>query len=144
MSEPIPKSATHVIVGCKIINGLILSLKEKGQEEETYTIKGANTKRVVGGYGLTEGIPADFMQRWLAKNARHPAVKARHIFIHGDVKGAEAFAKEHRDVMPGLAAIDPVKSGMLNSEHGTVDRKALADYERQKAENPDRGLQVQE
>lgn len=132
-----------VTVGCKLPHGLILDLKVGG-ELVRHTLKGANAARIIGGYGITENIPADFMEQWLKKNAKHPAVANGSIFLHNDTKSAESIARERREIDTGLGAIDPIKSGMLRGEDGKDDTAALANYNKLKRENPARNAQIQE
>lgn len=129
-----------VSVGCKLPHGLILELKTNDGFAR-HTLKGANAARIVGGYGITENVPADFMAQWLKKNARHAAVVNGSIFIHSDAKSAEAMAKERQDIATGLEAIDPVKAGMLRGADGEVDKVALTNFNKLRAENPDRNRQ---
>jgi len=133
-----------VIVGCKLPNGLHLEVKNKDGEKIRVTVAGANASRIIGGYGLTPNVPAEFMSEWFKRNARHPAVIGHNIFIHADEASARDIAKERAKVETGLEGIDPVKRGMLNNENGEIDRKALSNYEKSKAENPRRNAQIQE
>jgi hypothetical protein len=143
-ANSIEASTKTVTVGCKLPNGLHLDLKANDGATSRVTLKGANDSRIVGGFGLTENVSAEFMERWLKKNAKHPAVVGGAIFIHSDMRSAESLAKERRDLTTGLDAIDPVKSGMLRNETGQDDPKAIADYNKRKQENPARNRQVQE
>lgn len=137
------KETLYCTVGCKLPHGLHLDLKVNG-EPVRYTLNGANAARIVGGHGITDNIPTEFMEQWLKKNVRHPAVVNGYIFMHGDNKSAEAMARERRDVETGLGPIDPVKSGMLKGPTGETDAAALADYNQKRAANPDRNRQIQE
>lgn len=130
-----------VTVGCKLPHGLILELKNNDGDPVRYTLKGANSSRIVGGHGLTEGIDAEFMSQWFKRHARHPAVVNNMIFLHSNPKAAASIAKERRDLVTGFEAIDPLKKGMMEDEKGEVDKGALKKYEQQKAENPDRNRQ---
>lgn len=140
-------SATTCVVGCKLPHGLHLDLKGKDGTTR-FTLKGNNASRIVGGYGLTEGIPTDFMQEWLKRNKEHPAVKAGAIFMHTDGASAESRAKEGREIRTGLEPIDPIAEAQRKRPPGTVgvdmDADAVAAYERAKKENPVRNRQVVE
>lgn len=138
------ESSTTVIVGCKLPNGLHLDVKNNEGETVRHTVAGANASRIVGGYGMTAGIPAEFMAKWFEQNARHPAVINKTIFIHSQASSARAIAKEHAEVETGLQALDPVKLGMLNNEDGDVDKKELKKFRQAQAENPRAGRQIQE
>lgn len=136
-------AATLLSVGCKIPMGLHLDLKNKdGTTSARYTLKGSNDMRIVGGYGITENIPADFMTEWLRRNPRHPAVVNKLIFTHAETASAEAIAKEHKGQRSGLEPLDPVSLNMLNGENEEPDKKALRLYNDQKKKNPDRSRQI--
>ena len=135
------KDNGFVTVGCKLPNGLHLDLKDKSGDAVRVTLNGSNASRIFGGYGLTENVSAEFMTRWLGKNAKHPAVINKQIFVHDDAASAIVIAKEHRELETGLDPIDPVKRGMLNNEAGVVDKKALATYNEAKNNNPARNRQ---
>lgn len=134
-------SSSVMVVGCKLPHGLILRVKNKDGMIQEHQLKGANASRIVGGFGLTENIPEDFMKRWLQENAKHPAVVNGFVFIHTDTRSAESMAKERRTLSTGLEAIDPVAANMLRGENGEVDKAALANYNMLKAKNPDRNRQ---
>jgi hypothetical protein len=136
--------ASRVIVGCKLPNGLHLDLKDKSGEVRRVTINGANSARIVGGYGLTHDVDAEFMTDWFKRNHKHPAVLNRSIFIHAEEASARAIAKEQAEVTTGLQAIDPVKAGMLNNENDEVDKKELKKFREMQAKNPDRNRQIEE
>lgn len=140
----IEAAAGYCIVGCKTPHGLICQLFSTDGKNvvASHTIKGMNSARIVGGYGLTDGVPMDFMKAWLEQNAEHPAVKNGAVFIHTNVKGAEVRAKEGRGIKTGLEAIDPLdkarKTGLV------IDKESEAAYRKQLAENPLRDRQIQE
>src|ERR1044071_7390126 len=123
-----PSSAKVVAVGCKLPHGLHLDLKRNDGSSERVTLKGANDARIVGGYGITENVSAEFMTKWLEKNKKQQAVANGSIFIHADVKSAESKAKERRGVVTGIEPIDPIASGMLRNESGENDPKAVKEY----------------
>lgn len=131
-------SATTCVVGCKLPHGLHLDLKGKDGTVR-FTLKGNNASRIVGGYGLTENIPTDFMTEWLKRNKDHPAVKAGAVFMHTDGASAEARAKEGRSNTTGFEAIDPIAEA--KRKRIDMDPEAAKLYEQQKAENPARNRQ---
>lgn len=61
---------------------------------------------IVGGYAMTSGIDAEFMEKWLEQYAELPAVKNRLIFIAEDPQYVADEAKEHRALRSGLEPID--------------------------------------
>lgn len=140
---PPEASASTCIVGCKLPHGIHLDLKRKGETQPTrYTLKGANASRIVGGHGLTDGIPRDFMEAWLSVNARHPAVLAGAIFMHKDTASAEARAREGSATRTGLEALDPVAEAARRGI--AMDPAAVAAYEAAKKQNPVRDRQIVE
>lgn len=134
-------STKVVTIGCKLPHGLIISARDNSGEVVSVTLKGANAARIVGGYGITEGVSSDLWNAWLKKNAKFPAVLNGSVFIHNDLKSAEQIAKERRDVPSGFEAIDPIKNGMLKGATGEMDEEALKNYRKQQQENPDRNRQ---
>lgn len=136
-------SATTCVVACKLPHGLQLQLKNKdGAISATFKAKGSNDARIVGGYGMTEGIPTAFMEEWLRRNAAHPAVLNKSIFMHTSGRSAEAQAKEQRTVRTGLEAINPVDDARAKGL--TVDKEAELNYRKQMADNPLRNRQIVE
>lgn len=141
-TKPEASSDTYII-GCKLPHGLKLELFNKDNTvKEAHTLKGNNAARIIGGYGLTDGVPRAFFDEWLRRNAKHPAVLNQSIFMHTDLASAQDAAKERREVRSGLEAIDPIANAKKHSLE--VDPDAVKNYERQKAENPVRDRQLQE
>lgn len=145
MSDPKPTiklpeaSPTTCVVGCKLPHGLKLELRNESGVVQAHTLKGANDTRIVGGYGLTDGIPTSFMTTWLERNAKHPAVVNGAIFMHDSVRGAESCAREFRELRTGIEAIDPIADARAKGLE--IDKDAAAKYRKQQAENPHRNRQ---
>jgi hypothetical protein len=135
-------SATTCVVGCKLPHGLHLELKNNDGEVVRFSVKGMNSVRIVGGYGLTDGIPTEFMERWLKKNAKHPAVIGQSIFMHRDGRSAESRAKEGRGIRTGIEPIHPLEDAKRFKI--AVDKEAEKAYRQQVAENPVRERQIVE
>lgn len=126
-----------VTVGCKLPHGLKIDL---AGVPKPVTLAGGNSARIIGGYGMTPGVPKEAFVKWLADHSTTPYVINGAVFMvdSGDKKSAIAQAKEKRDERTGFEPIDPAKSpGGLAPE----DAKVLA---KQRAENPDRNRQVDE
>lgn len=121
--------------------GLHLDIKHKDGTNTRFSLKGSNDAVIIGGYGITENIPADFMTEWLRRNPKHPAVVNQLIFTHAETASAHAKAKELKGQKSGLEPLDPVGLGMLNGPNDEPDKKALRMYETQKAKNPERSRQ---
>ena len=51
-----------VTVGCKLPHGLVA---EVGKESVTFL--GINSTELIGGHGITENVPKDFWDAWVAK-----------------------------------------------------------------------------
>lgn len=134
------KDNGFVSVGCKIPSGLHLDLKTNDGPQRV-TLVGANASRIVGGYGITENVPAEFFNEWMRRNAKHAAVVNGLIFAHSETKSAESMARERATNVTGLEPVDPLKNGMLKGENGEVDKAALAAYNDQRAKNPERNRQ---
>lgn len=140
---PPEASASTCIVGCKLPHGLHLDLRRKGDSQPTrYTLRGANAARIIGGYGITDGIPRDFMEEWLKRNEKHPAVLAGAIFMHKDVASAEARAREGAPIRTGLESLDPIEQAKRRGIE--MDPAAVQAYEAAKRENPVRDRQIVE
>lgn len=60
-----------VTIGCKLPNGLVLSLGEARHE-----LAGTRASAVIGGYGLTP-VPAEFWAAWSRAYAEYPAAEKR-------------------------------------------------------------------
>lgn len=65
--------------------------------------------QVVGGYALTQGVPAAFWEQWLAQNEEAPFVKQKLIFAHEKAGAAVGEAKEKREVRSGFEGMNPDK-----------------------------------
>lgn len=102
-------SRSYCAVGCKLPNGIILEMGKRGERShQSVKLNGANTARVVGGYGITEGVSTEFMQAYMKKHARMSFVQKGLVFIHGDVASAEAHAREQAEVKNGFERTDPL------------------------------------
>jgi hypothetical protein len=91
--------AETVTVGCKLPNGLVLE-----HQGTTVTLKGFRhpDARIIGGYGLTEGVDKDFFDAWLAAHADQPYVKKELVFAQGKANSAADKAKDQKEVKSGL------------------------------------------
>lgn len=141
---PLQNSPTTCVVGCKLPHGIICTLYDETGTKKLWEqrIKGKNESRIVGGYGLTDGVNAEAFTEWLRRNEDHLAVKNGSIFMHSSVRGAEGRAKEGRAIKTGLEPIDPLADGKRFGL--TIDKDAEAAYRKQMAENPVRDRQIQE
>ncbi|QHC34151.1 hypothetical protein [Komagataeibacter xylinus] len=93
--------ANPVTVGCKLPNGLVLR-----SGEHKVVLSGANSSRVIGGYGLTS-VPSDLWEDWAKRHADTPFIKKRIVFAQATPAKAEGQAKEQEGVRTGLEPLDP-------------------------------------
>jgi len=152
-SQPQKGTAT-VCIGCKIPMGLVMEsaynqvkndrgeiMLIRGGNHQAFVIKGSNAARVVGGFGITVGVPKEFAEDWFKRNADLKYVREGLIFVTTDVNAAKSEAKENRTIKSGLEPINPLEPGPGKP---AVDAQARAAYLKQVAENPARGRQVDE
>lgn len=93
----------NITVGCKLPHGLIIKTGGKA-----VTLNGANSARIVGGYGLTQ-VDKDFFEAWKKEFAQFPPLKHGLIFAQEKPASADSQAKEQADIRTGLEPIDPAK-----------------------------------
>jgi hypothetical protein len=62
---------------------------------------------IVGGFGLTHGIPRDFAEAWFAQNDKSDLVKKGLVFMAGREQMARGQAKEHASLKCGIEPLDP-------------------------------------
>lgn len=129
-------STTTVVMGCKLPHGYILELGTR-----SFRLNGNNSARIVGGYGLTEGVPKDFAEAWLTKNADLAPVKNGLVFIQSSMKEARAEAADRRTLKTGLEPVDPMAK---TPDGAPLDKAAELALRKQRAENPDRNRQIVE
>lgn len=139
-ATPVSRASDTVWVGCKLPNGYILQTfhMEDYQEqvmgggtrtaqrsirhEETYRLCGSSIdiakmalgdvpNLVIGGYGITSGIPRDYWEKWLSVYKDTPLVKNGLIFAQPDEMCARARAAEGAKLRTGLEPIDPANPG---------------------------------
>jgi hypothetical protein len=128
---PIPAAAKTLIVGCKLPNGLILEMGRYGDTRyQKVEVKGANSAKVAGGYGLTP-VDAEFWAAWLKKHAHLDCVTKGHVFAHSTEASAISHATERAELKTGLERLDPVKNLPENVE---VDREHKKAADRETAE----------
>lgn len=124
--------AATVVIACKLPHGIKIRDYEKGESFEpvmgggkrktlvyravgpTYRIKGPNVPdalkplvEVVGGYAITQGMPADVWGRWIESNADAPYVKNGLIFGGEDGDAVRGKAREMVDTKTGMEPLDP-------------------------------------
>lgn len=105
-----------VTVGCKLPNGLHLDVQGKRA-----TLNGANSSRIVGGYGLTQ-VDKDLWDAWVKAYADSTLVKNHLVFAQGTDASAASKAEEQSEVKSGFERLQPGK-GVL-AEVQTADKAA--------------------
>lgn len=102
-----------VTVACKIPAGLHLEMPDRSdaRKKVRFTIKGSSGSRVIGGYGLTENVPADFFAEWMKSHADQPYVKKGMIFAQERLNMVEGQAREQAAIKSGFERLDPAKPG---------------------------------
>ena len=107
---PIHSSSNDTVsVGCKLPNGLHLDHRVPGQPLQRVTLRGSNAANVVGGFGITTGVPREFWDHWLAKHQELPAVRNGLVFAHVERASTIDEAKEKAQEVTGIEPLDPKK-----------------------------------
>lgn len=133
MAEPAPKSnsAGRITVGCKLPHGLVLQLERaeiktamNGAQEKTHQwigerviLNGSNTSGIIGGYGITRDVDAEFFAAWVRQNSDEKGVptfaplKAGLIFAIAAPAAVEQEARNRATVRSGLEPLNPDAPG---------------------------------
>jgi hypothetical protein len=90
----------NVIVGCKLPHGLVIKVGGKA-----VTLNGANSSRIIGGYGLTT-VDKDFYEAWKTEYASFEPLKSGLIFEQANEKSAASQANEQEEIKSGLEPLD--------------------------------------
>lgn len=90
---------------------------------------GAMDNRIIGGYGITSGVDADFWNEWLKQNAESDLVKNHIVFASEKPEILERKATEHKNTLSGLEPLN-TETTFKNNIETQVDprwpRKASA------------------
>ena len=100
-------SGKTVVIGCKIPNGV----KIRGAGKE-FTLNGANQSNVIGGYGITEDVPAEVWEDYAKAHAKSPAIVNELIFAQKDTRSARDAANERKSQKTGLEQIKAEDAGV--------------------------------
>lgn len=98
------KNGTYVI-GCKLPNGLII----RGAGKQ-FRLNGSRSSLIVGGFGLTEDVPAEIWDEFEKVNKQGNIIKNGVVFAVGDKESAKSAATERKAVKTGLEQLDPKKT----------------------------------
>lgn len=124
MSQAAPsKSGATVWVGCKLVHGLEIFDEEEGLSHDanpkkisvrvpgtTVKLNGANSSKVIGGYGRTE-VSQDFWDKWHGTHKKFPPVVSGAIFVEGSRERFAAAAADRKSIKTGFEPIDPTRPG---------------------------------
>lgn len=86
----------NVVVGCRLPHGLIIELAQKGKKDtEKLRLAGRKHSNLKNApYGVT-AVPKDFMDEWLKRNKKFPALESGAILVAADEVSLEAMFREH-------------------------------------------------
>lgn len=90
----------NITVGCKLPHGLIIQVGGK-----KVTLNGANSSRIIGGYGLTL-VDKDFFEAWSKEFASFQPLQDGLIFAQDSANKAEGQAKEQVDLRSGFEPLN--------------------------------------
>ncbi len=109
-NEPVPGGGTRQV---KVFRPIGAHIRIKGP-----SVPGPFIRRVeiVGGYAISEGIPADVFQRWIDWNKDSAMVRNELIYGHENGNRVRAWAKDREDVRSGMEPLDVT----LKSRRGTL------------------------
>lgn len=111
-------STDVVTVGCKLPHGLHLDV-----DGVRISVNGLNSTEIVGGHGLTPGVPKAFWERWKAEHADFVPLQRGFIFAQGKTDSAIAEAKDRKDEKTGFEGLDPNNPGKgVNSTEAQIVR----------------------
>lgn len=103
----VANSGETVIVGCKLPNGIHMDFVDPGKPLRRVSLRGTNSTKVVGGFGITKNVPKAYFDEWMARYKELPAVAGGLIFALGKEDSTIAKAKEMKDVKNGLEPLNP-------------------------------------
>lgn len=116
-------STETVTIGCKLPHGLHMDVGD-----QRVTINGLNTTEIVGGHGLTFGVPKALWEQWKRDHKDAEFVKRGLVFAQGKTDSAIAEAKEKKDNRSGFEGIDPNNPGKgVNSTDAKIERDTAND-----------------
>jgi hypothetical protein len=79
---------------------------------------------IIGGYGLTHGIPRDFAEKWFEQNKLSEFVKNNIVFMASSEQRARDQAKDQKSIQSGVEPIDPNNpSPRAGLRPGTVQKE---------------------
>lgn len=123
--SPILTNSTKTYrVGCKLPAGFLMELGSL--EEDNYRahkLNGLNTTRIaaIDGFGITEGVPAEFFDKWAEKMKGFKCFKNGLIFKveSKDTDSFAAVAKEMKGQKTGLERLVPKTTKEVSEKEQT-------------------------
>lgn len=102
-------STTTVTICCKFPNGFLMELGLRDDPDYvSIGLKGISHMRIAGAqWGVTEGVPKDFWDKWSASKKDFKFIKGGFIFAQSDAKEARAQAKAMDGLKTGLERLVP-------------------------------------
>lgn len=110
---------SNITVGCKLPNGLLITVGQK-----SVVLAGANSSKIIGGYGMTQ-VDKAFFDAWKLQYANYGPLKTGVIFEQDTQRNAEAVATERgTSVKTGLERLnmDKILPGVTKADY--FDTKA--------------------
>jgi hypothetical protein len=99
-----------VTVGCKLPHGLHLDIyNDDGTLRDRVTVAGANSTDIIGGHGVTLGVPKAHFDEWMRRNKGSAAVRNELIFAHDSANDVAAQARSNVANKTGFEGINPDK-----------------------------------
>jgi len=96
-----------LVIGCKIPNGIVL----RGAGKQ-FLINGSSKSSVIGGYGITEDVPAEVWEDYAKAHAKSPAIVNELVFAQKDTKSARDAANERKGQKTGFEQIKAEDAGV--------------------------------
>jgi hypothetical protein len=132
LKQTLPRSNKTLTVACKMPHGVVIRDFQKktefepvfGQAEKRKVdvyrpigpkirIKGPMVPNVfiraievIGGYAITEGVPADVYERWAEANKESPFIVNQLIYAHENGARVRDWAKDHTAVKSGMEPLE--------------------------------------
>lgn len=95
------------VIGCKLPSGVVI----RGAGKQ-FLLNGSATSNVIGGYGITENVPADIWEDYAKAHAKSPAIINELIFAQKDAKSARDAANERKGQKTGFEQIKAEDAGV--------------------------------
>lgn len=109
-----------VTVGCKLPHGLHLDIyNNDGTLAARHTVAGTNASDVIGGHGVTIGVPKAHFDEWMKRNKDSAAVRNELIFAHVNANDVAAQARSNAKNKSGFEPINadvPDETGRITRD----------------------------